>query len=169
MTAPQINSRRSLRRLAKKKSLPLPLPSSNERSDGKSLHERLNLMETQLTKLGDVFDQQTDVFGDGLKYLESMTLIFQRVMNDMMTGTVRCIGDIPPETAKGLPTRVGSPTVIDFRSYVQEYWLCMAFADFATDCRRIWDENHPEQKSGPGPILAPPRPDEDEVITFGGT
>jgi len=167
MTAPQVNSRRSLRRLVKTKNVDL---SNQEKSVGKVVHERLAQMEAQLTRLGEAFDQNTDVFSESLKYAESMHLIFQRVLNDMANGTLRCLGDEEyyrenPSTSVR-PVDPENPKKIDFHSYIREYWLCMAFTDFAVNCRRVWDEAHPEQK-GPGPILAPEGAG-DQVVVFGG-
>lgn len=117
--------------------------------------------ENRLERLANVFDANTSAFSDGMKVLESMNFVFQRVLNDMQNGTVRCVGDKPLEEGQDpmltQPVRVGVPLHINFQSYVQEYWTCMLMADFAVWCKSIHK-----------PTVLIEAPSKDDVIEFGG-
>lgn len=130
---------RAMRRAAskKKKGLPPQMPS-----ESRLLHQRVSQNESELLRLGNAFDQNSGVFSEGLKMLEVMGLIMQRVMNDMANGTVRCFGD-EPSVLGAVPVRTTSPLQIDFNSYLREYWLCMLLADFARWCGTIATHDKP--------------------------
>lgn len=130
---------RSTRRAAsKKKGLPPLMPS-----DSRLLHQRVSQTESELQRLGNAFDQNSEVFSEGLKMLEVMGLVMQRVMNDVLAGTVRCFGDTYLDAPNTVPVRAPGPMQIDFNSYLREYWLCMLMADFATWCGTIATHDKP--------------------------
>lgn len=117
------------------------------------------MVEQNLQRLANVSDTNTHAFSESLRMTEAMNIVLQRVMNDVLNGTVRCFGDKPlSETGGDRPVRVGSPSQIDFNSYLREYWLCMLMADFAVWCKRIHK-----------PEVLVEAPTKDEVIEFGGT
>ena len=112
--APMDPRNRRMRRMSEKmkaKESPPPNPNS------KLLHQRLSGVERDLHRLAEVSDQNTHVFSDSLRMLESMGIVMQRVMNDVAAGTVRRVDER-----------------IDFQSYIQEYQLCLVMAGFAQWC-----------------------------------
>ncbi len=148
-------SRAERRSAAKKKKKGLaPLMPS----DSRLLHQRVGQSESALQRLGDAFDQNSEVFSESIKMLEVMGVVMQRCMNDMLNQTVRCFGDKLSGAPNEVPLRSSAYPQIDFNSYLREYWLCMLMADFARWCGTI--ATHDE------PLIA--SVSKTDVIEFGG-
>jgi alkylation response protein AidB-like acyl-CoA dehydrogenase len=147
------SNRQQRRAQSKNRSQPQP-PSEN-----KLLHHRLAVMEQNLQRLANVSDRNTHAFSESLRMTEAMNIVLQRVLNEVLSGRVRCFGDVPPETEVGLPTRTTSNPQIDFTSYLREYWLCMLMADFAVWAKSIHKPDAPLIETA----------SKDDVIEFGGT
>lgn len=92
--------------------------SSEQPSQSKLLHERLAQVEAQVARLGDAFDQNTDVFSESFKMNEGITSSMQKVVAEMARGE-----KLTWALADGTP---------DWREYLRCYWLCMLMADFAS-------------------------------------
>jgi hypothetical protein len=100
-------------------------------------------VESELKRLADVTDANTEAFSDSLRVLESMGFVMQRVMNDVLAGQVR---------------RVEGTSQIDFQSYLVEFWTCQVFAEFAGWLASL-------QKPEENKIVTPTQND---VVVFGG-
>ena len=129
--------RRAQEAIQARQSQPDPNPSPS-----RLLHQRVSLVEQEQERLGKVLDSNSEAFSDSLKMLEAMTLVLQRVMNEMLAGDLAYVRED------------GS---IDFKMYLRDYWLCMLMADFAAWCRTL----QPEEKL----IVAAT---ENDVHVFGG-
>lgn len=134
------------------------VPAVVNPSQSRLLHQRVATVESSLSRLVEVSDQNTAVFSDSLRSFDNLSVVLQRVMNDMVNGTVRCFGDIPAETETGRPVRVGVPSQIDFQSYFLEFQLCLVFTGFATWLKSISKQDEP--------VLVTAT--KDEVVEFGG-
>ena len=144
-------NRHERRAKSKRKGMSPAIPSEN-----RLLHQRISVLEASLRRLGEVADANARAFSDSLKMSESLSLVMQRVMNDVANGTVRCFGDEESE-AGGVPRRTITPLRIDFNSYMREYWLCMLMADFATWLKSIHK-----------PAAVIQTASKEDVIEFGG-
>lgn len=119
-------NRHQRRAQSKRKGLPQQHQSPNQQ-----LHQRMAALEAQVSRQGEVLDANTHMIVDSLKMLEAMQAVQRRIMNDIVNGTARCIGDIPAETPTGQPVRAQAPSMIDYNSYLLEFDICQVFAGFA--------------------------------------
>jgi hypothetical protein len=99
-------------------------------SDSRLLHSRITEIELAQNRLADAADQNAQTFSDALKMSEAMSIVLQRVMNDMSS----------PAGIASMHRHAGG---IDFNMYMREYWLCMLMADFATWCGKIATHDKP--------------------------
>lgn len=105
-------------------------------STSRLLHARMAQLEMELHRLGEAFDQNTDVFSQSLKMCEANDVVMQRVLQEHLV--------------LGGPVYRDAMMNPNWREYLRQYWLCMLFTDFVD-----WLKS-----------LAPPPPlEEDTVIT----
>lgn len=118
----------------------------------------MSVVENDQARLADVVDKNSETFSDSLKLLESMGFVMQRVMNDMLSGRVRCVGDTYHEGTDVPVRQQGVTPQIDFHSYLVEFWACQVFAEFVA-----WLASR--QKPEENKIVTPTQND---VVVFGG-
>jgi len=148
-------STRVQRRLQRKpttKNHPEKTSSSNGSSEKNPLEvPHLRRLEADLGQLGDAFNRNSHLFSHGLTVFEMHLRVHERVLHDIARGTVRTHDDV------GL-------TEIDFKSYMEEFAICMVFSEFAQWLKGL-SEKQQEIKT-PGVIIRPAH--DDNTLVFGG-
>lgn len=139
--------KRAIQSVARKRSDPSP-----SATPGRQLHERLSQLEAKVDRLGDAFDQNTEVFSESLKMTEAMHCVLQRALND--------------QAAHGEYTyaNCGMP---DWQEYMRYFWLCQLMADFAHWLSGLQVQSNME----PGTLITAPTAGDDRVVethVFGG-
>lgn len=125
---------------------------SSDPTPGRMLQERVAQLEAQVLRLGEAFDQNTQVFSEAFKMNEAITASLQRVSMEIATRS----------PLSHVADDAGSP---DWRAYLRDYWLCMLMADFA-DWLKSLASHRVEEKS-----TLIHAPDDDGVVethVFGG-
>jgi hypothetical protein len=103
---------------------------------------RVAALEAEIERITRAFDQNCEAFVDSFRMVEASLHVYQRILNDMLNGTVRVTGG-------------GLAKQVDFDSYLREYQTCLVFAEFAHWLATL-------QR----PV--PARAGDDDTIVFGG-
>lgn len=106
--------------------------SANGKSTDHSPNVRgaLATLEARLARLEKAHDQNHEVYADSFNVTEALIQVWQRAFNDFMNGSLRMVEFRPDGDG---PTRY----LVDFHSYLSEYYACMVFGEFAASLKAL--------------------------------
>lgn len=136
-------STRFQRRIQQKKR-PLPLPSNGHSHEVPLVRK----LEADLAHFGDAFNKNSELFSHGLTVSEMHLRVHERVMNDIVAGSVRMMD--------------GSRQ-IDFQSYMTELIHCSVLAEFASGLLQFHKE-HTVRGKTTNVVIA----ENSDTLVFGG-